>query len=49
MRKLTSRDDRREAQYLRDALVGGEVTRWVSGLDDALAGLLVALQPVGGR
>ncbi|HRX19697.1 MAG TPA: flagellar biosynthetic protein FliR, partial [Gemmatimonadales bacterium] len=31
------------------ALVGGEVTRWVSGLDDALAGLLVALQPVGGR
>ena len=25
MRKLTSRDDRREAQYLRDALVGGDV------------------------
>jgi GlpG protein len=25
MRKLTSRDDRREAQFLQDALVGGEV------------------------
>lgn len=31
------------------ALVGGEVTRWVAGLDDSIAGLLVALQPVGGR
>jgi flagellar biosynthetic protein FliR len=31
------------------ALVGGEVTRWVAGLDDTLAGLLVALQPIGGR
>jgi GlpG protein len=44
MRKLTSREDRREAQFLRDALVGGEVPATLKLEADGAYGIWVHAQ-----